>query len=191
MAKSDLSKKEARLRRKIEKLAKNREKNVRLSSNIQVKDKFVRSSVTPRLEKMPLAADPDNYKKHYFSWCDEHSDTAGQWSWGEDRQWSDNEYAGTISPHMNSYINCSWGELERQTYDGKKRFRKLLNKYQPLDSICNEARDRWLSLDTVSEFDRLFRFRLGSYKRIWGVRIQHHFFMIWYERFHRICPIDN
>jgi hypothetical protein len=41
----------------------------------------------------------------------------------------------------------------------------------------------------LAEFEELFRLRLGSNRRIWGVRIQHHFYMVWYERSHKICPI--
>jgi len=50
-----------------------------------------------------------------------------------------------------------------------------------VDSLHVEAQKRWYELE-LSQFDELFRLRLGSKKRIWGVRIEHHFYMIWYER---------
>jgi len=186
-----LSKKEARLQRKLEKLAKNTEKNVRLSDSVEVKDKYIRVSVKPKLEKNPRAVSPLNYKTCYFSWCHTQSDIDGSWTWkgGEPRAWSEDEYNKTIAPHFCSYDGDSWNDVEQKDYNGKGGIRKLLNKYQPLSSVCIEAQERWKSLDDLSQFDEFFRFRLGSDRRVWGVRIQHHFYMVWYERYHQICPV--
>ncbi|BCS54070.1 hypothetical protein [Geobacter sp. SVR] len=186
-----LSKAEARIQRNIEKLAKTRDKNVRLSENIRIEDKYIRVSEAPSLEKNPRSTNPDNYKTCYFSWCHTRSDTAGDWGWNESRLWTDQEYSETIKPHMDAHRNDSWNEVETKTYSGRFKYRKLLNKYQPLDSLCGEAQTRWGELEGLAEFETLFRLRLGDKKRIWGIRLQHHFFMIWYERNHKICPVDN
>jgi len=182
---------EARLRKKIDKLTVEKQKNVRLSNSVEISNKYIRSSVKPDLTKTPRSKSPENYKICYFSWCATQSDTVGRWKWGEERQWSDREYSRTIKARMDSYNNNCWNDVETMTYNGKGGVRKLLNKYQPLDSLCANARARWLELETLSEFEELFRFRLGTDKRIWGIRIQHHFFMVWYEREHRICPPEN
>ncbi len=184
-----LRKKEARLERRLEKLAKNKN-NIRLSSNITIPDKYIRSSEIPDLSKTPRSISPDNYKNNYFYWTDNHSDLLGNWSWHEPRQWSAAEY-NKIKSHMDSHKNNSWGQVEAMTYSGKHKIRKLLNKYQNLSSICCEARNRWLSLKFLSQFEELFRMRLGDKKRIWGIRNQHYFFVVWYERNHQICPIDK
>ena len=186
-----LSKAEARIARKIEKLASNEGKSARLDKCIEIKDKYLKSAVTPPLSNSPRAHLPESYKKYYFTWCDTHSDVSGDWSWSEPRQWDDNEYAQTIKPHMDSHNSDSWNDVENKTYSGKKKYRKLLNKYQPLDSLCNEALVRWHDLEHISEFEELFRLRLGDKKRIWGIRIQHHFYMVWYERNHKICPVKD
>lgn len=183
-------KKEARLKINLEKLS-NNNKNVRLSDSVEIKGKYIRSSEIPDLTKTPRSKSPENYKNYFFSWCTTHSDTSGDWSWIEARQWSDKEYSQTINPHMNAHNNDSWNDVENKTYNGKGHFRKRRNKYQPLDSLCVEAQQRWLELELLSQFEELFRFRLGSYKRIWGIRIQHHFYLVWYERKHKICPMDK
>lgn len=183
------SRKERRLQRKLEKIAKQQEKSVRLSSSVEIQDKHIRSTQVPNLNKLPRSPDPSNYKDYYFQWCPSHSDTEGKWEWGEERLWSDDEYTNTINPHLDAFNNNHWADVERQTYNGSGGLRKLLNKYQSLDTICDEAQIRWLDLELVSQFEELFRFRLGTNKRIWGVRVQHHFFIVWYERQHKICPI--
>lgn len=187
---SKTRKKEARLKKKLEKLSKTNIKNARLSDNIDIRNKYVSSSEIPDLTKTPRSKSPDNYKKFCFRWSDNHSDTKGYWSWQEPRQWNANEYTNKIKPHMDLHKNDSWNEVENKRYNGKEKFRKLLNKYQHLESICREAQKRWLSLGLLSQFEVLFRMRLGTDRRIWGIRIQHHFYLVWYERNHKICPID-
>jgi len=183
-----VSKKEIRLQRNLKKFAKKKEKSARLSSSIEIKDKYIRSTTAPPLEKKPRSKSPSNYKKHYFSWCITHSDTGCSWPWNEPRQWSQDEYTQIIKPHMDSHNNDPWQDVETKTYNGSHGFRSLLNKYQPLDSLCGDAQLRWLELELISQFEELFRFRLGTNRRVWGVRIQHHFYMVWYERDHKICP---
>lgn len=183
------NKKENRLKRKLKKLSKSKEKTARLLSSIVVSDKYIRSNNKPNLSKNIFATAPDTYKKHYFSWCATEADKEGLWSWNEPRQWTDNEYHNTIKSHMDSYLNNPWHNVEIITYNGKGGHRKLLNKSQPLNSICIEAQQRWSNLKLLEQFEELFRLRLGSNKRIWGIRIQHHFFLIWYERHHKICPL--
>jgi len=185
------SRRDARLKRKIAKLANIKEKNVRLSNYVKIESKFIRSSSKPDLSKAPRFKSPENYKTYYFSWDDSHSDIDGHWSWQEPRQWNDDEYSKIIKPHLDSHNNNSWGEIEVLTYSGKNKFRKLYNKYQNLESICPEAQERWLGLDLLSEFEELFRMRLGEDRRIWGIRVQHFFFLVWYDRYHSICPIED
>ena len=184
-----MSKKEKRLKRKIKKLVKENEKKVRLSSSVIIKDKYIRANFKPKLSKTPRVTSPNTYKNYYFSWSDSKADREGLWSWNEQRQWTDIEYSNTIKLHMDSYINNAWDDVEIKTYNGKDGHRKPLNKYQPLSSICKEARKRWMNLKPWAQFEELFRLRLGSNKRVWGIRIEHHFFLVWYERNHKICPV--
>lgn len=186
-----MSKKDERIQRQLEKMAKRRDKDLRLSQGITIADKFIRISSTPDIKKKVSATLPDGYKNYYFSWCKTHSDTSGIWTWGEHRQWTQEEESQQINPTLNGYNNCSWNEIEEHTYNGKHKARRRLNKAQSLDSLCPEAQERWLSLDHLSQFEEVFRFRTGTDRRLWGVRVQHHFFLVWYERQHLICPINS
>lgn len=123
--------------------------------------------------------------------CVTHADLEGFWSWGEPRRWSDVEQIKDINGHLDILLNNTWNEIETQTYNGADGYRKPLNKYQTLDSLCAEAQDRWINNPELEEFESLFRFRRGSKKRLWGIRVQHHFFLIWYERKHKICRPEN
>ena len=52
------------------------------------------------------------------------------------------------------------------------------------------AQRRWRDLE-YEEFDVLFRFRLGNLKRAWGIVVQSHFFMVWWDRTHSIYPTSD
>lgn len=186
-----LTPKERRLQREIEKQANIIEKTARFSASITIDNKIIRNEFTPELKSYPRSIEADTYKNTAFSWCHSRSDNEGNWSWGEPRNWTDDEYKSDIYSCLSAQVNNSWNEVEKATYNGKKKYRKILNKYQPVSSICKEAQLRWADQLDLSQFDELFRLRLGGKKRLWGIRVQHHFFLIWYERNHKICPIKN
>ena len=186
-----MSKKEDRIKRQNEKKLKDQQKKVRLAKNVEVSSKLIRITEKPDLRKIPRSVDVDNYKNHYFSWCVSEADLEGVWSWGEVRKWEEEEYLNTIEPHFQALDNNSWQEVETQTYNGASNQRKNLNKYQRLNSICEEAQQRWQDIEIISQFEVLFRLRLGTSRRIWGVRVQHHFFIVWYERHHQIYPLER
>ncbi|WP_016952253.1 hypothetical protein [Anabaena sp. PCC 7108] len=190
-----MSKKEERIKRQDEKKSKEKDKKVRLAQNIEVSSKLVRVTGKPDLTKIPRSVNANDYNNHYFSWCVSKADLEGVWSWGEARKGEKEEYLDNIKSHLQSLNNNSWKEVETQTYNGASNYRKIVNKSQALNSICEEAQERWKDhwkdIETSSQFEELFRLRSGTSRRIWGVRVQHHFFAVWYEKHHKICPIES
>jgi hypothetical protein len=189
--KKSIERKERRLRRKNEKRAKEKEKNARLSQSVVLPNRGIRSLEIPPIVKSPRSIDSRDYLKYFFKWDISEADLLGEWSWGEPRKWNDTEYSRVIESHFSSQTGNIWEEIETQTYDGAGRSRRLKNKEQPLDSLIIEAQERWRDFEKLSEFENLFRFRLGTDRRVWGVRIQHCFFIVWYERHHCICPVNG
>lgn len=190
MPTSKQRKAEARLKRKIDKQAKSAQKNVRLIESVPDKDKLVRSEV-PDILKIPRGVDSAIYKDRPFEWNILKADLLGEWSWGEPRRWSDEEYLNVIERHFNGQMNNTWQQVEMQTYNGAKKKRKRCNKYQSIESLVQEAQLRWMENDELAQFEHLFRCRLGTNRRVWGIRVINHYFIVWYERYHNICPIDN
>jgi hypothetical protein len=192
MTQKRLSRKEARKNRKKQKQEKDRERNLQLANSIELPEKRIRSSYTPDLTRIPrLDSSLVDYEDYAFEWNIELSDTDGIWSWGETREWTEEEYENDILGHFELLRGNTWREILNATYNGKGGRRKKLNKYQSIDSICEEAQNRWVDLEIINQFDILFRFRQGTYKRTWGLRYENHFFLVWHERNHQICPIDN
>ena len=119
-----------------------------------------------------------------MSWCARNADQEGGWTWEENRAWTNNEWDKIILRKLNDLEGLDWSEIQNQTSDSGH----LMHYDQEIIELCDEAIERWLELD-YDQYDTVFRFRLGNKKRSWGIVLQGHFFMIWYERYHKICPV--
>lgn len=118
-----------------------------------------------------------------MTWCARIADQFGQWSWGESREWSDSEWDTEILNGLNSLENLDWNEIQQMNSDTGH----LMHHDHDISSLCDEAVTRWFDLE-YEQFETLFRFRLGNLKRAWGIEVQGHFYLIWYERNHQIYP---
>ncbi|MNN86263.1 hypothetical protein D3C81_2036640 [compost metagenome] len=82
---------------------------------------------------------------------------------------------------MNALEQLPWEEIQKQTSDTSH----LLHHDHQIVDLCDDAQLRWLELG-YEQFDVIFRFRLGNTKRAWGLVVQAHFYLIWWERYHKI-----
>jgi len=55
------------------------------------------------------------------------------------------------------------------------------------DTILLDARKR-LAQQVKGDYDELWRFRFGSAKRLWGVKIGDVFYAVWWDPLHKVCP---
>ncbi|MEM5528103.1 hypothetical protein WN093_04665 [Gammaproteobacteria bacterium AS21] len=199
MRQSRDDKKAAKKQKKIEKaqklsiaiLAREPQKKIPISSFPSVEKKPIDfGSRSDFLEKQPkLNSNPSVYNSP-MTWCARISDTKGEWSWKETRQWSSEEWDEVMLSKLNQLEGKKWSELAAMTTgEGKRRkSRRKLHHSQEMDTLDKEAQERWKELD-LELFDTAFRFRIGGKKRIWGFQLGSHFHLVWYERGHRICPI--
>lgn len=125
-----------------------------------------------------------------MTWCARHADCIGHWSWRsgdelhEPRAWGGDEWLDPITHNMNHLEGMDWSEIENMISDSGLR----MHHGHDITDLCNDAIDRWLSLG-YEQFETIFRFRLGNTKRAWGIELQGHFYLIWYEREHNIFPV--
>lgn len=113
----------------------------------------------------------------------EHSvaDKLDKWSWGEDRKWSDAEWDDTIKPGFQEFCRYTWKDITAQGASGHKRHHD-----HEVSDLTKEAQERWSFLKLESH-DTVFRFRLGGQRtRAWGYVLEAKFFLVWYERNHKI-----
>lgn len=132
----------------------------------------------------PKAIETGSRHQLQMSWCVRKQDIEGAWSWSEPRAWSDTEFSQEICPPLDNLSGLRWQEIEKQSSDTGHR----LHHQHEIDDLTAEARARWQELG-LEEFDTSFRFRMGNTKRAWGIIVRGHFFMVWWERHHRIYPV--
>lgn len=149
--------------------------------------------ITPKNRKATLAKLPVFKKKPSIydspmTWCTELSDISDCWSWGEDRNWTSDEWKREILRELEPLTQQTWSEIARmETGEGKSKKRRKRHHPQEINSIITEAQKRWKALE-LEQFDVAYRFRLGGTKRIWGFQCGSHFYLVWYERSHSIYP---
>lgn len=151
-----------------------------------------KANVAPAGKKEAKAlADPQaSLFELQMTWCISESDRVERWSWDEPRDWSNEEFEGDIQPALNEMQRLTWGVILNEHKVPAKGNRLVPRHHgQAVSSLSAEARDRWLHLQ-LEQYDEAFRFRCGNKKRAWGVRLQHHFYLIWWERQHRIYQVD-
>lgn len=196
-----MSGKQTRQERKQAKADRKKEKAVRLSATFQevmdnnkpkiefipdLQKKPIIGSSFGMLEvpKQPLSNESGSRFGHLMTWCARHADCEGNWEWNEARQWSEDEWEDPIVSGMNSLQGLDWHEIQKMA-SGE---RHLMHHDHDIFDLCDDAIDRWMCLG-YEQFDTIFRFRLGNTKRAWGIELQGHFYLIWYERHHKIYVV--
>jgi hypothetical protein len=155
-----------------------------------VDKKIPRNVEISDLRKIPRHLKIDSYKESLFTWSFLNADRDGEWSWGEKRDWTTEEFQEFICKHLNSLQGNTWLEVENQTYNGTEKKRKKIHTYQSVDTIVNEANIRWMELEPFNEYETSFKCRIRSLVRLWGIREVSTYYLLWFERNHRICPVD-
>lgn len=193
-----MTKKEARIARKLEKTLREQEKREKLVRNPHV----ITEAAQPRADNLPDASsvpraseNPKSIMDLPFSYdCETMADLIDQWSWGQKRDWNqhfaDKKQACEVTGCMESFNGLTWSEIMSQTTgNGKRKKRRKKHHSQPHSSISAEARNRWKEIERTE--DQLFRFRYGGTGRIWGVRTGALFSVVWWDPDHKIYPTER
>lgn len=126
-----------------------------------------------------------------MTWCRTISDIEGSWSWTEPRKWSDEEWHGELLRALQPYTNETWASIAKMsTGNGKKGKRRVRHHAQEVSTLILEAQQRWKSLK-LDQYETAYRFRLGGAKRAWGIQLGPHFYLVWFERYHKIYPVER
>jgi hypothetical protein len=126
-----------------------------------------------------------------LTWCTTISDLEGEWSWQEQRCWTEEEWQTQILPNLSSLEKSTWSEIlfeQKTPAKGGKSVPK--HHSQELITLVKEAQNRWIEIG-LEEYDTAFRFRFANTVRAWGVRLEGHFYLVWWERHHKIYQLPQ
>ncbi len=91
-----------------------------------------------------------------------------------------------IYPTLIHFEKKTWFEIEQETFYGRGK-NKTKHHSIKISEIISEARGRLEDLK-IEDIDELFSIRLSGKIRIWGIRKQSHFQVLWFDLKHEICP---
>lgn len=171
-----MSKKEARVARKLQKKLESSDKSARLVDALVDES----NSKKPRTSKNPASI-----FSMLVEWSDEYVDMIDSWSWGVDRCCIVDCWDAEIEPKLKEFEKLTWQEID-DFYSGSGH--KMHHSHDRKD-ICAEARSRMTEIEIFDT--KVFRFRLGGTRRLWGVRRAALFEIIWYDPTHQIYPTEG
>ncbi|MFF1635927.1 hypothetical protein [Leifsonia sp. NPDC058248] len=156
------------------------------------KRKAVPQAATTSAGRIPRKLASQGSNRHAADWLDARPawglqivdhEVTGDWSWtiGQPQLME-------IMSFLAQMEKRTWAEIRRDMAGGNNR-RDEKHKFIPVAHLCKEARDRLEEIE-LDDQDRLFRFRLGNLKRLWGVILpdDHMFYLLWWDENHKVCP---
>jgi len=121
------------------------------------------------------AENPSSFLSEHPKWQIGRFDSEGPWGTANlDEQ----TLLEIVFKKLKSYESMTWGEIDS---DRKK------NHSVEVGALTKNARDRLIVLK-LDDLDELFRFRLGGTERVWGIRTEDVFRILWWDPNHEICP---
>lgn len=201
-----LSKSEKRKKRQEEKERSRQDKAVRLGVDMggegkkrvkiapipEIPSKVVKVHGVPNQSKSVYTATESGFSNDcHLTWCTTIADVEGEWSWQEPRAWTEEEWQTQISRNFAELERLTWSEIlfqQKTVAKGNKSVSK--HHFQEVETLVAEAQDRWLEIE-LEEYDVAFRFRFANTIRAWGIKLEGHFYLVWWERYHRIYPVAH
>lgn len=128
---------------------------------------------------------PPDIGQNFVQWtvCEMDHEYGGSWDW----HLKSNE-AYKVLGYLEELSKKTWGEVEQErtgNKDGHRKHHSML-----VSELCKEARDRLKERFQNEELpEELYRFRLAGKVRLWGMRSQTTFKLIWFDRNHEVYPV--
>lgn len=139
------------------------------------------------VKKRPKSQEKGSIYDFQMRWRCEKANRDGIWSWGDPRNWSQDEWDTKILPSFKEWGMLRWREICSQPTGNRGK----MHHEHEFHSIAKEAQERWFERDLDEFADQIFRFRLSGKWRVWGFTLQHIFFIVWLDRMHKIYPVEK
>lgn len=138
---------------------------VRRNKKKPKKNKDINVSTSKEPKGQPSTSD-----KNHIRWCFEFFDN---------KHWHDDTYSHesfyNIAKKLRSYQGLTWGDIKKKDHPVK------------ISDIIKEAQDELIHLKQ-DDADQLWRLELTGLQRLWGIRFQDIFRVLWWDPQHKICP---
>jgi hypothetical protein len=120
---------------------------------------------------------PDSILKRRPVWRIDLIDIEGQWGW-----WnvSSKEKLLEIKNKLNNIQSMTWEEIDRD-----KKYNHFVDSNKIEENAKKRLSEKNIDADKI---DNLYRFRLSGRERVWGIREQEFFYLLWWDPQHQVWP---
>lgn len=151
-----------------------RKKKPKIHSPVETQKK-ASSSYTPRPQKKPKIPSITSSNKQHPSWRFLRIELADPFGWNKIKSGKIHD----IRKRLQSFETMTWNEI---LIKNKKH-----NHTVSLESLCRQAKDRLTELK-LDDIDELVSLKISSMERIWGIKQQAVFLILWWDPDHQVCP---
>ncbi|NQT38259.1 MAG: hypothetical protein HQ581_12255 [Planctomycetes bacterium] len=130
----------------------------------------------PTGKQVNVGFDPSDFADDNPVWTVSLFDVKGPWGRGKVK--SEETLWAEILPKLRDYERMTWKQI-----DANRRY----NHPVPVSKIIPDAKKRLSDLN-LDDYERLYRLRLGSRLRLWGIRDRNILRLLWWDPDHEICP---
>lgn len=114
--------------------------------------------------------EPTSSDKDFVQWC---------FAIFDNKHWHDNSHTGesfyAVAKHLRDYQGLRWADVKRRDHPIEK------------NKIITEAQQR-LEYLNQEDIDQLWRLQFTGLQRLWGIRDESVFRVLWWDPQHKICP---
>ena len=128
---------------------------------------------------------PNKHNNERISWGFEFLDLDGSWA----IDFLSKDWNNQILPKLQKLETNTWQEILNAS-GSKKKGRGNNNHNVKVEKIIPKAQKRLKEI-RKNDIDEIFSLRLGSQKRIWGIRDGRVLKLIWYDPIHEIHELSN
>jgi hypothetical protein len=98
-----------------------------------------------------------------------------------------NQDATKLVEFLCDTAKMTWRDIDALKFKGRPK-----HHYQALSKVTRKARQDAQSRKLEKTFgDEMFRFRLGSTRRLWGFRAGRIFHVVWWDPGHKVYPTET
>jgi len=144
-----------------------------------------REKIKPQKKpKTDSSISPDTVINKKPAWRFGKIDFEGEWGFDKINKSS---ILKNLHQKLKNFEGMTWGEIERKTI---KKGSKL-NHSIFVEKISKEAKNRFKKIRLADEYDTLYSFHLAGKERLWGIRENEIFYIIWWDKEHTVYPVHK
>lgn len=170
--------------------SRNEKKRARAQNNLKNAQGKQKPSGSSRKTVAPSATQVPSYRELKVEWDTSHLDqecgTQCMWSWDMSAK-----EVKTLLEFMVITSKRTWAEIEDDVTNTRTSSHRK-HHGQPIDSLPRPALRRLeVAVPELKEAEEeIYRFRLGSTRRLWGFRSGHVFRLLWWDENHKVYPTE-